>query len=132
MGTTRVFFPDDALDAWLAAGKAELAAGFLTTQPEGYRYRVVEAVRVLGEVTGGADGHQLVGKVKPLVYVRELGAELLGDSMILDDNAYDIVTGWVAVPEVDKPAQHAEPLDKRSGAHQAEAEALAQFLARNL
>lgn len=132
MGTTRVFFPDEALDAWLAAGKAELAAGYLTTKPEGHRYRVVEAVRVLGEVTGGADGHELVGKVKPLVYVRELGAEVLGASMVLDDNAYDIVTGWVAVPEVEKPAQRAEPLDKRSAAHQAEAEALAQFLARNL
>lgn len=132
MGTTRVFFPDEALDAWLASGKAELAAGYLTTKPEGHRYRVVEAVRVLGEVTGGADGHELVGKVKPLVYVRELGAEVLGDSMVLDDNAYDIVTGWVAVPEVDKPVRRAEPLDKSSEAHQAEAEALAQFLARNL
>lgn len=132
MGITRVFFPDEALDAWLAAGTAELAAGYLTTQPEGYRYRVVEAVRVLGEVTGGADGYELVGKVKPLVYVRELGAEVLGDSMVLDDNAYDIVTGWVALPERDKPPRRGEPLDKRSPAHQAEAEALAQFLARNL
>jgi len=132
MGTTRVFFPDEALDAWLASGKAELAGGYLTTKPEGHRYRVVEAVRVLAEVTGGADAYQLVGSVKPLVYVRELGAELLGSSMVLDDNAYDIVTGWVAVPDIDKQAQNAEPLDKRSGAHQAEAEALAQFLARNL
>lgn len=132
MRATRVFLPQYVLDGWLAAGKAELASGQLTTKPDGRRYRVVESVRVLAEVTGGSDSYGLVGKVKPLLYVRELGAELLGDSMVLDDNAYDVVLGWVATSLPANLRTSVESLDKRAPGHQAEAEALAQFLARNL
>lgn len=132
MGSTRVFLPQYVLNGWLAAGKAELGSGQLTTKPDGHRYRVVESVRVLAEVTGGPDSFELVGKVKPLLYVRELGAELLGDSMVLEDNAYDIVLGWVATPLPANLGAPVESLDKRPRGHQAEAEALAQFLARNL
>ena len=129
MAVTRIFFPQHALDLWLAAGSARMTRGLFTTLPEQHQYRVFEAVRVLNEVTGAEDKFQLSGKVKPIGYVAELGAELLGDSMILGDNAYDVVLGWVAVPE-QSPRQ--EMLDNLGVRQQAEAESLAQFLARNL
>ena len=129
MGTTRLFFPQQALDRWLKRGTAQLARGRFTTRPERHHYRVFEAVRVLNEVSGGEDKFQLCGKVKPMVYVRELGAELLGDSMVLGDNAYEVVLGWVATPET--PSAQ-EVLDNPGGRHQADAASLAQFLARNL
>ena len=133
MGTTRVFLPQRALNAWFVAGNVELSAGRLTIKPEGRSYRVVEAVRVVGEVTGASDPYNLVGKVKPVVHVRELGAELLGDSMVLEDNAYDVVFGWVAMPDAaGHSSRHLEALDKSGVQRQSDAEALAQFLARNL
>ncbi len=137
MGETRIFLPQLVLNRWLATGLVELVAGRLTMREEALSYRVVEAVRVVAEVTGAADPNQLIGKIKPLAHVRELGAELLGDSMVLGDNAYDVVFGWVAMPDTFVRAAGKQEavdleLDNLAGRHQSDAQALAQFLARNL
>lgn len=98
MAKNRIFFPQLAFDVWLSDGHVELNGDELTMKAEGRRYRISEAVRVLREVTGTADPHDLVGKVKSRVYLLELGAELVEGSMILGDNAYDIVEGFSGVP----------------------------------
>ena len=90
----RIFFPQAALDHWVVEGQVELAGNQLTIVGEGRRYRIAEAVHVLKEVTGTSDTHEVVGKVKSRVYFEELGAEILEDSMIIGDNAYDVIPGW--------------------------------------
>ena len=57
-----------------------------------------------------------------------LGADLLGDSMVLEDSAYEVVYGWVAVS--DAPARAAT--GETSSPGHSDAEALARFLAQNL
>lgn len=94
----RVFFPQAALDEWLADDRVDLTQDELTIKNEGRRYRIIEAVRVLREVTGSADANELVGKVKSRAFLGELGAEVLETSMILGDNAYDVVPGFVGAP----------------------------------
>lgn len=94
----RVFFPQEALDAWIVAGHIDLGGSLLTVLPEGRAYRVVESVRVVREVTGQADPHEVVGKVRSRQFFEELGAEVLEGSMILGDNAYDVVQGWAGAP----------------------------------
>ncbi len=94
----RVFFPQEALDAWLVDGKVDLTGAQLTILAEGRRYQLAEAVHVLNEVTGAGDPNEVVGRVKSKVFFEELGAELLESSMILGDNAYDVVPGWLGVP----------------------------------
>lgn len=91
----RVFFPQSAVDQWGIDGKIDLVAGELILLADGRRYKVEEAVRVVAEVTGANEEHKLVGKVKPKRALDEIGAEILQDSMILGDNAYDIVPGWM-------------------------------------
>ncbi|MEB2312175.1 MAG: hypothetical protein OZ921_04155 [Sorangiineae bacterium] len=98
MGKSRIFFPQLALDQWLAEGRADITDGELVMRPEGRRYRVLEAVRVLTEVSGTPDPNELLGKVKTTAYLLELGAELLGDSMIIGDNAYEVVSGFLGTP----------------------------------
>jgi hypothetical protein len=98
MGRSRVFFPQEALDQWLSDNKVELTGIELSLKAEGRRYRIVEAARVLSEVSGLEDAHEIVGKVKSVNFLIELGAELLGSSMILGDNAYEIVPGFVGSP----------------------------------
>ncbi len=93
-----VFFPQDALDEWIVAGAIDLSKGELMITPEGRRYKVVEAVRVLAEVTGTPDPHKIVGKVKTKADMEKLGAEILEGSMIIGDNAYDVIPGWTGVP----------------------------------
>ncbi len=94
----RVFFPQAALDAWIAEERVDLRNDELTIKSENRKYRIIEAVRILREVTGLPDINELVGKVKSRAFLTELGAELLEGSVILGDNAYDAVPGFVGAP----------------------------------
>jgi len=91
----RVFFPQAGVDQWGIDAKIDLVGGDLILLADGRRYKVEEAVRVVTEVTGASDAHKIVGKVKPKRALAEIGAELLENSMILGDNAYDVVPGWM-------------------------------------
>lgn len=94
----RVFFPQIALDEWLTEARAELRNDELLVKAEGRKYRIIEGIRVLREVSGMSDGNELVGKVKSKAFLVELGAEILESSMILGDNAYDVVPGFIGAP----------------------------------
>jgi hypothetical protein len=98
MVKNRVFFPQAALDQWIGDGRVDLAGEDLTILAEGRRYRIIEAARVLSEVTGLLDANELVGKVKTRAFLAELGAELLEDSLILGENAYDVMPGFLGAP----------------------------------
>lgn len=76
-------------------GKVDLVGNELVIIADGRRYHVVEAVRVVAEVTGAKDDREIVGKVKPMTALEEIGAEILESSMIIGDNAYDVVPGWM-------------------------------------
>jgi hypothetical protein len=137
MGKNRVFFPQEALDRWLIEGRVELSGSELTIPNERRRYRLVEAVRVLSVEDGQADPDELVGKVKTMLYLSELGAELLGDSMVLGDSAYRVVSGWLGSPVGTLEAHRAERRELRVSRppppeHGSDEELLADFLARNL
>jgi hypothetical protein len=137
MGKNRVFFPQEALDGWLIDGKVEIAGSELTIPTERRRYRLVEAVRVLSEEASDSDPDELVGKVKTTLFLTELGAELLGDSMVLGDNAYRVVAGWLATPIGTLEQHRAERLELRvsrlpPSPHGSDEELLAAFLARTL
>ena len=94
----RVFFPQSCLDQWSVEGKIELTPTELVITAEGRKYEVEEVVRVVVEVTGANDPHGFLGKVKTKSDLQALGAELLESSMILGDNAYDVVPGFAGVP----------------------------------
>jgi hypothetical protein len=94
----RVFFPEQSLNEWLVEGAVDLRGSELTILAEARRYTLAEAVRVIVEVTGGPDTNDLVGRVKSKNYLEELGAELLETSMVLGDNAYDVIPGWLGSP----------------------------------
>lgn len=137
-----MFFPSGALDEWVHADKIDLSATEFCIKAEGRRYRIVEAVRVLAEVTGGEDVYDIVGRVKTVNFLRELGAELLGSSMIIDDLAYDVAPGFVGSPvgtfasHLTDPARR-DALAERSDLEvrkkpQSDEELLAQFLIQNL
>lgn len=95
----RVFFPQACLDQWGVEGKIELMPTELLIIAEGRRYSITEAVRVVVEVTGANDPHGIVGKVKAKADLEAMGAEILENSMILGDNAYDVVPGWAGTPQ---------------------------------
>lgn len=92
-----LFFPHARIETLAAAGRLELDGAELAVGP--LRYRVSEAVRVLDTTAVGLDARGLCGQVRRRAELcEELGAELLGDSMLLDDVAYDVVAGLLAEP----------------------------------
>jgi hypothetical protein len=134
----RVFFPQEALDRWLANGEVELTQGLLTIKTERRRYRLVEAARVMTEVSGLTDPHEVMGKVKSVGFLSELGASLLGESMVIADNAYEVIPGWLGSPvgtlaehRAERSASASLPVLRPSSPGTDE-ELLASFLVRNL
>jgi len=135
MAKNRVFFPQTALDQWISEGKVDLTGDELTIKPDDRRYRIVEAARVLGECTGLPDANELVGKVKTRLFLSELGAELLESSMVLGDNAYDVVPGFVGAP-IGTFSAHLAVASRSEGAGAlppaSDEDLLAKFLLENL
>lgn len=103
--TNSVFFPQNALDILIALEHIDLDGEELVLTESGFRYHVTEAVRILREVTTGEDPRELCGRVRTRGELTDdLGAELLGDSMLVEDSAYDVVVGFLCSPsnEVDQ------------------------------
>ena len=96
MNANRLFFPQQALDEWLESGRITLVGEELTVLPEGRMFGLTQAVRFMAEVAEGSDPHDLVGKVKTLEQVQAMAAEYCTGSVILGDNAYEIVDGFLA------------------------------------
>lgn len=138
--SNRVFFPMQAIDRWSAESKVELTGSELVVLGEGRRYQVEEAVHVLREVTGGEAAHALLGKVKTNQSLLELGAELFETSMILGDNAYDVVPGWLGTPTSSFSAHQTSEVRRQARATipdtepepENDEEILAQFLLKSL
>jgi hypothetical protein len=126
----RVFFPQAALDEWIAENRVDLKNDELAIKSEGRRYRIIEAVRVLKEVTGTDDPHELLGRVKTRAFLNELGAEILENSMILGDNAYDVVQGFVGAP-IGSFADHRKDAGAKAR-HKSDEELLASFLTNKM
>ena len=132
----RVFFPQACLDQWGVEGKIELTPTELLLLAEGRRYDITEVVRVVIEVTGSPDPHGIVGKVKSKAELENIGAEILENSMIIGDNAYDVVPGWAgsgATPfddhlkSVARAAARGGRPDSGGGAPKSEEEMLKRF-----
>ena len=94
----RFFFPQAALDQWIVDERVDFRDGELTVLGPGRRYKLSEAVHVVREVTGAADGHDVIGRVKARGALEQLGAEIIENSMLLGDAAYDVEEGWVGTP----------------------------------
>ena len=123
----RLFIPQEVLDGWLAEGKAEMQGQDLCIQSEQRLYRLAEGVRVLREVTGEADANELVGKCKTRAFLKELGADVVETSMVLDNNAYDVVQGFLGTPIGPASQQHAE-----RSALSSDEQLLADFLSKKM
>jgi hypothetical protein len=138
MRENRLFVPQHLLDQWLSEDRVEVEGETLVTKPEGQRFVLTTAVLFQVEVTGSPDPHALLGRVKDLAQLAELGAEHYADSVILGDNAYQVVEGFAGTPIRDEDEMAATgstlagaaraALGERGGS--GEVDALARFLQR--
>lgn len=101
MRANRLFVPQAMLDLWLSEERVEVDGDVMITRPEGQRLALTTAVLFKAEVTGSPDAHGILGKVKDLEQLAEIGAEHYADSVILGDNAYQVVEGFAGTPLAD-------------------------------
>ena len=95
MGVNRLFWPQELLDQWVVEEKIVLNDDVLEIPKEDKRCRVVQALHFVSDVGDGSDPLQLIGKVKELSAVEEMGGEYYMDSVLLDDAAYQVVPGFM-------------------------------------
>jgi hypothetical protein len=106
MPPARVFIPQEALEAWLSSGSVHMVGETLFV--DGVPFALEGALRFVNEVAGGGDEPGLVGRVKTLSQLTTLGGEHCADSVVLGDNAYEVIEGFLAQTEqpADKPRTH--------------------------
>jgi hypothetical protein len=97
MSRARVFVPQEALESWVADGRVHVMGETLFV--EGVPFSLSGAVRFVSEVAGGGDSLDLVGRVKTLEQLAQLGGEHCADSVVLGDDAYEVVEGFLAEPD---------------------------------
>ncbi len=120
----KLFLPQATLEEWMLADKADIRDDKLLVPAENASFPVTGAVRFLRTVSG-EDAKLLVRKVKTSAQLAELGAEHMADSVILGEDAYEVVPGYLA--EIPLPSAAVEKKKPT-----AETDLLAQFLLNKL
>lgn len=129
MAPNRVFFPQLPLNEWIAAGLIDFTGRELLIKAANRRYLTVEAAQIIQEVSGAEDIYDLVGRVKSVTFLTELGAEMLQNSMLLGDNAYEVIPGFLGSPTVPFATYQAEtPADSLQGLLHSDEDLLVQYL----
>ena len=95
MRISRLFWPQGLLDQWIVDEKISLEGERLTIIQENRTYQVSQAVHFVKDVGDGEDTPKLLGRVKELKVLQEMGAEHYMDSVIIEDSAYEVVNGFI-------------------------------------
>ncbi len=127
MEVSRLFWPQELLDQWIVEEKIVLEGERLTIPSENRAYRVKQAVYFTTDVGSGEDAHKLVGRVKAICELEKMGAEHYMDSVLIEDSAYQVVTGFLG-EQFPTDRQQAASTENDSD----DKELLARFLIENL
>ena len=100
------FISEAALDGFVRAGSA-VRTGALLSTPDGRRFLLRDALRVLGRRNGDTDPYGLTGRVEAIRDFIRRGASISADALRLGPAVYDIEYGLLAVaadaPEAPAP-----------------------------
>ena len=136
----RYFISQQKLEDWILSGHADVQADRLVVPGEGRSFGIGSAYHFKALVAG-EDSAQLLHKVKTAEQLRVLGAEVLSDSVVLGDAAYEVDSGFlteaVAQPVPPRAQPRAPPTHPAAAARpgargKSEADLLAEFLLGNL
>jgi len=135
---SRLFVSQELLDQWVVEGKIELAGNTIKLLAEQRAFHLLPGVRFLS-LAAGQDQKKLLGRVKSEEQLQKLGAELYMNSVLLEEDAYDVQCGFLAevsgfAPAADAAASSKAPAPAHSAAPDAgdERSLLEKFLLENL
>jgi len=93
-----MFVSQATLDQWLGDDAVDVEGDVMAIRRLGHRFQLSTAYHFLAEVAEGGDAGELVGKVKTLDQILAMGGEHCAGSVILGDNAYEVVEGFLGLP----------------------------------
>ncbi len=105
MEANRFFWPQELLDQWIVEEKIVLEGEQLTILEENRAYLLNQAIYFVEDVGDGDDQYKLVGRVKNMGVLEEMGAEHYMDSVLIGDSAYQVVTGFAGAPQANAAQQ---------------------------
>jgi hypothetical protein len=88
-----MFIAQATLESWVDSGRVEVGKDTVVLRNVGRTYHLEPAVRFLASVEGSAA--ELVGKVLTERRIGELGGELMGDSVVFGDSAFQVESGYI-------------------------------------
>jgi len=94
-----LFVSQAMLDSWADQGKIDFVGNVMTLlvgEGKGRSYALEPAVRFMKVVGAEADPHALIAKVKTADQLREIGAEQVGDSVVMGEVGYEVQSGFLA------------------------------------
>ncbi len=97
-----MFVPQTTLEAWVDSGQADFSGDSISIPSWQRSYDLEPAVRILALVEGGTSSIA-VGKVVREARIQELGGELLGESVVFGERAYEIRPGHLATARSGRP-----------------------------
>ena len=95
----RLFISINRLESWSVEGKVALEGNRLVLADTSRAFELRPAVYFERVAGGESDPHDLLGKVKEHDELVAMGADHMASSVIYVDTAYDVVGGFVGVPE---------------------------------
>ena len=116
----KMFFSQHILDSLSDEGKIKLEGNVVTIlsgdQPS---FELAPAFRFIRTADGGPDPHKLIGRIEYEKNIRAKKAEIYMDSVIFQETAYEVETGFIG--------EKKELLDRLS-----DTDLLSRFLLENL
>lgn len=97
MTAHRLFVSQDVLDRWMVEEQISVEGDVMTLDGN-QRFRLLTAVCFTEELTGEGDPNELIGRVKDVETLAQMGGELVSDSVILGDKAYTVIEGFLGEP----------------------------------
>jgi hypothetical protein len=91
----RLYISQNRIDAWSAENRIDVKGDRMTLVEHKRSFTLHPAVRFLKVSGGGEDPHDLVNKVKAIDELATMGADLMADSVIYGETAYDVENGFV-------------------------------------
>jgi hypothetical protein len=134
-----LFVPQTVLDKWSEQGRVHVEGEILKIVGANKAFQLTSAVRFL-KLEAGEDKAKLLQKVKTTDALKQMGAEVYMQSVLLGETAYEVQPGFladanalrraVAAGQAAKPGAKPSATKEQGGAE--EPDLLAQFLLDHL
>jgi hypothetical protein len=92
----RLFISQERIYRWVGEEKITVERDRMVLPAFGTAFRLAPAMFFVREVTGSGDPHDLLGRVKVEIQLREMGADVVAHSVLFGDSAYECELGFLA------------------------------------